>query len=204
MTISYSTQFSVPPTERTEDLWLAQSAGRGNPEAQAALVDRLMDQVRRTASYLAGQSEEAEDLAQSALIRILRSAQNYRGECSLEYWAERITVHTSAKWLEKKKRRRGIWDRTYLPDPVVASVEEEIETYRARCRLAAHLSTLGQEVRVTMVLHYLNGRSIHEVADLTDVPVNTVRGRLRIGRKRLRKKILNDPLLRVWVREMYK
>lgn len=173
----------------------------GDPASQAALVDRVLDQVRRTASYLAGGQDDAQDLAQSALIRILRAAGDFRGESTLEYWAERITVHTCAKYFEKNRRRRGLFEKTYRPAPPVMGVEEKTEAFRARHRLATLLGTLDLKIRTVMVLHYLDGYSIPETADLTDTPVNTVRGRLQEGRKKLKKKILNDPLLRVWVKE---
>ena len=192
----------APISNREADLRLMERVQQGEVEARAELVDRVLDQVRRTASYLAGGLEDAQDLAQSALIRILHAAPDYRGDASIEYWAKRITVHTCAKAFEKSKRRRGLWDRTHDAAPEQTGPEEQTETYRARLRLAELLGTLDYKVRATMVLHYLDDRSIAETADLTDAPVNTVRGRLREGRKALRKKILNDPLLRNWIKEI--
>ncbi len=174
----------------------------GDADARAELVDRVLDPVLKTTSYLAGGREDARDLAQSALIRILQAAADYRGDASIEYWAKRITVHTCAKAFEKNRRRRGLIERTHDSSPETEGIEERTEAYRARRRLAELLGTLEYKVRAVMVLHYLDDRSIAEVADLTEAPVNTVRGRLRDGRKALRKKILNDPLLRVWVKEI--
>lgn len=192
----------IEPTPEQADQWLAEKAGLGDREAQLQLVDRLLNQVRRTASYLAGGEDDADDLAQAAMIRILGAAAEYRGDCSLEYWAERITVHTCAKRFDKFRRRRQLFSRTHVPAKAVTGMEEATDAHRARRRLAELLGTLDTKVRTAMVLHYLNGHRIPEVADITGAPINTVRGRLRTGRKKLRQKILNDPLLRVWVKEV--
>jgi DNA-directed RNA polymerase specialized sigma24 family protein len=50
-----------------------------------------------------------------------------------------------------------------------------------------------------VVLHHVQGYGIVEVAEMTGAPVNTVRDRLRVGRRQLRKRILGDPALRGWL-----
>ena len=195
-------KLEIPLSDREEERRLMARVRQGEAEARAELVDRVLDPVRRTASYLAGGSGDAEDLAQTALIRILQAAREFRGEASIEHWAKRITLYTCAKAFEKRSRRRGLWEQTPLIAADVEAVDVQTEAFRARRRLAELLGTLDYKVRAVMVLHYLEDHSIAVTADLIDAPINTVRGRLREGRKALRKKILNDPLLRNWIKEI--
>ncbi len=195
-------KLNAPISNREADYRLMTRVRQGETAARAELVDRVLDPVRRTASYLARGREDAQDLAQSALIRILQAAGEFRGDASIEHWAKRITVYTCAKAFEKRTRRHGLLEQTHPPLPKVEDLEAQTEAYRARRRLAELLGTLDYKVRTAMVLHYLDDHSITETADLTDAPINTVRGRLRKGRKALRKKILNDPLLCNWIKEI--
>jgi RNA polymerase sigma factor (sigma-70 family) len=70
-----------------------------------------------------------------------------------------------------------------------------------RRRLAEVIAALPKKQRIPLVLFYLHGYEIAEIAEMTGAKLNTVRGRLRYGRARIRKKVLADPDLRKWVQE---
>jgi RNA polymerase sigma-70 factor, ECF subfamily len=183
------------------DVDLTRAAAGGDPNARRALVDRLFDRVRRTASYLSRDAADAEDLAQTALVRILGSAGGFEGESSLERWADRVTVLTAAKELEKRERRARLFAARWDARSDDAGPEHEVEANRIRAGLVAAFGRLSAPHRAAMALHYINGYGLAEVAELVDAPLNTVRGRLRAGREHLRKIIAADPLLRRWVEE---
>ena len=77
--------------------------------------------------------------------------------------------------------------------PTPAAVEDPGAELQAKRRLAALLSALPKHQTVAIVLHYIHGYKIDEIADITEASVNTVRGRIRRGRRNLKKKILSDP-----------
>ena len=147
-------------------------------------------------SYLAD-AHDAEDLAQSALIHILHSAENFRGESSLEAWADRIAIRFALKAFKKRRRRTELFESLQpAPVPRLRGSDELLADLQAKRRLSALLRELSKPQAVAMILHYVHGYKIEEVAVITDVPVNTVRGRLRSGRKKMKQKILEDPILR--------
>ncbi len=182
------------------DLELTQAASQGDPAAKRELVTSLFDQVRRTVSYLANPTRDAEDLAQLALIQILHSAGSFRGECTLKYWADRITVRTAMKQFRKRQRREKLLLSAGEPVlPIVRDVDEDVDLRKVRVRLSELLQKLSYDRRTAVVLHHVQGYGIVEIAEMTGAPVNTVRDRLRVGRKQLKKRILNDPSLKEWV-----
>lgn len=183
------------------DRALAVAAARGEPRARSALVERLLDRVRRTTSYLTLTADEADDLAQIALMEVLGSAGTFRGECKLETWADGITIRVAAQHLRKRTRREGLLARFGLAPEAPPAVEETVDLGQIRGRIAYHLSKLTPERRTAFVLRHALGHSVAEVAELTGVPVNTVRDRLRVARGQLRKRALADPVLRDWAAE---
>lgn len=187
---------------RAADLGLATEAARGDATARRRLAGRLLDRVRRTTAYLAGPGGEAEDLAQVALIKVLTSAGSFRGECTLEFWADRIAVRTVMKSIHKLRRRERLRAAIHDPEPWSPGTDERVARLLLQRRLAAKLQELAPERRAAIVLHHVEGYGVGEIAALTDAPVNTVRDRLRQGRKQLRKKIKADPALRDWVEAM--
>jgi RNA polymerase sigma-70 factor, ECF subfamily len=187
--------------EPLTSLELTRAAAQGDPAARRELVDLLFDRVRRTASFLSGNAADAEDLAQVALVRILSSAGTYQGESSLTRWADRVTVLTAAKELEKKTRRARLFAVKWAAPAPSAGVDEDTDARRIRSGLVAAVRRLPARNRAAIVLHYFRGYGVAEVAELVDAPINTVRGRLRAGREQLRKLVAADPLLRQWVSE---
>jgi RNA polymerase sigma-70 factor, ECF subfamily len=189
---------SMKAVDFTSDRALTTAAAAGRRTARRELANRLFDRVRTTISYLAP-GQEVEDLCQTALIQILKAADGYRGESSLEFWADRVAIRCVLRFFEKNKRRRQLAEENPYFTPHIISTEEQVERLRARRRLSTHLQELTGEQSVAMVLHYLHGYKIEEIADMMESPVNTVRGRLRAGRKKMRQRILSDPVLSDWM-----
>ncbi len=181
------------------DVALTRAAATGDHVARRDLVSRLLDSVRRTVTYLMGADMDAEDLAQVALIHILRSAGAFRGDCSLEYWADRIAVRTAMKHINKRRRRENLSAGVWEPPAEYLSVDDQTSRRRVRVRLAELLQKLSPERRTAVALHHVQGYDLLEISEMTGSPVNTVRDRLRVGRKQLKKHILRDPMLKEWV-----
>lgn len=187
-----------------DDLALAQNAASGDKRAQRMLVDRLMNRVRTTIGYLSGGSADADDWSQMALVEILRSVGSYRGETKLEYWSEKIAVRTAMRQI---KKRRRLLDRLAPVTPDLAespgdNPQQHATRQALRKALALHLAALKPERRTVVVLRLVNEHTISEIADITGTPVNTVRDRLRLGRKTLKRRILADPVLKDWAKSL--
>ena len=98
------------------DLMLTREAITGDPAAVRALIYRVMPRVRRTCRYLVN-SNDAADLAQLSIMEVIRSAGSFRGESTLNYWVDRVTVQTAAKVFEKRSRRKRLRDAIWNPAP---------------------------------------------------------------------------------------
>ena len=202
--MAFSMARTLPKTEvaiSREDVLLTRSAAGDDPAAKRRLLMRAVDRVHKVTSYLTRGASESEDLAQVAMVQIVQSAGSFRGESTLEYWIDRITVQTAAKHFEKRQRRKKLREGAWHPGPAVRDIEEEVALLEVRRRLSDLLSEISPPQRTAVVLHYLFGYEVSEIADLTRTKHHTVRGRLREGLKRIRHKILADPALRDWVQE---
>ena len=165
------------------------------------MVERLLPRVRTLVHYLAAGDRDADDLVQLSLVQLLRSAGAFRGDSRLEAWADRITIRTSLRYL---KRRRWREQRVCLEphdEPAGAAGQlSAAERQQLRPHLLGLLQRLAPEQRVTVVLRLMHQYSLEEIAAVTGAPVNTVRDRLQVGRRKLRRLLVRDPVLRDWVR----
>ncbi len=194
-----SVETSSSREKREEAIALTRSAALGDPRAQRELIDRLLDQVRRTVSYVLGPIQDAEDLSQVALVEIVEAAGSYRGESSLEYWASKISYRIAFRYVKKHRRREELTVSNWTPPKLQPAVDEEAGIARVRIRIAVLMQQLSPKKRTTIVLRLVEGYSLKEIAEMTGVSINTIRDRLRLGRKQLRELMLADPLLTDWV-----
>jgi len=109
---------------------------------------------------------------------------SYRGDGALESWADRVVARVTFAWLRRRKpdlasilevEDESAADETTLPDE-----------YLRRRRLVYLLDRLPHEQRYALVLHHVLGMSVDEIALETATKLETVRTRLRLGKRRLR------------------
>jgi len=101
--------------------------------------------------------------------------------------------------IHKGRRREKLAAEIWEPARAVRGIDDEASVKRLRVRLASLLQKISPERRTAVTLHHVQGYDLAEISDMTGAPVNTVRDRLRVGRKQLRKHIMRDPMLREWV-----
>jgi RNA polymerase sigma-70 factor (ECF subfamily) len=178
----------------TGDLILARRAATGDHKARCQIAERLFARICTSVRYLAGGDRDADDMVQISLMELMKSLGNYRGEGSLEAWADRITVRTTRRGLRRRRRKEEVV--RILEQPECVDTTPEPVQGKLREHLALALKKLPGRKRRVVVLRWLYQYSLEEIAAITESPVNTVRDRLRTGRKQLRKTILKDPVLR--------
>jgi RNA polymerase sigma-70 factor (ECF subfamily) len=148
--------------------------------------------------YLTGNRAEADDLAQNALVLILDSAGSYRGESALEHWACRVAVRNAIRQIRKARRRRELDEEISPPETPFRGAEEAADLAGLRQRLAKLLAKLSLKQRAVVVMFHVEGLSIPEIAEATGAPLNTVRHRLHVGRKKLWAAARKDRRVREW------
>jgi RNA polymerase sigma factor (sigma-70 family) len=148
------------------------------PELVGAMAGRLYSGLRR----LTGDHQEAEDLAQEALIRAYRALSGYdrpRVESlRLEAWMWTIALNLGRNHLRDRARR---------PIPAVAldravSDQEPADDAAWDRRLGA----LPRAQRIAVVLRHVAGLSIAEISEVTGRPEGTVKADIHRALDRLR------------------
>ncbi|MBN2718068.1 MAG: sigma-70 family RNA polymerase sigma factor [Deltaproteobacteria bacterium] len=187
--------------EMDDVLQICRLSAEGDEKARRQLMEMLYERIHRTASYVSANLEDAKDIAQVACVEVLLSAGSYRGEASLQYWADRVTIQTAAKMFTKRKRRQNLREKFLQPSAQPMATDEQIERSVVRNRLTEYLHEMKHKQREAVVLRYIHGYTNQQVADLCGIPLETARARLKKGRAELKKRVLKDPLLAAWVKE---
>lgn len=176
--MSWKPSALAPAAQLAADLRLMEAVARGERSAREELVRRLMPRAQRLCQALLRNASDAKDACQTALLQILRSAPTYRGECSVEYWADRIVTRTALRWMAAERRKR----HPVLPNE--AGVDGG--SAQPRVLLRECLTRLSEPQRTTLVLRACFEYSVDEIAALTNCSRNTVKDRLTRARQMLR------------------
>jgi RNA polymerase sigma-70 factor (ECF subfamily) len=166
------------------------AAAGGDRAAAQELLTEVVPRVANLVRYLIGTDSEVDDITQRVLIELLRSLHTYRGESKFTTWTDRITIRTT---LSHVRRRRAAVARYRdaagdLAASGVSGQGDTPEQYLARREAVQVLDQLPEEQRTAVVLHYLVGLSVPELAEQLAIPFETVRSRLRIGLQKLRER----------------
>lgn len=149
-----------------------------NEEFTRAILG-MMGTLYRVASAQLRQQADREDAVQECLRKAWEMRHRLRDERYLQTWVIRILLNEC----HTMQRRMG---RT-LPAQDIPAVQHEPETGP----LKTALLQLEERYRVPILLHYIEGYSVAEVAGILRVPQGTVKTWLSRGRKAL-KAILDE------------
>ncbi len=161
----------------------------GDAEAFAVLYDRHSRAAYSLSYRMMGERQAAEDLTQDAFLKVWRSAGGYRSERgSVRTWVLSIVHNRGIDSLRSLASRRRTQDRVEQTAPRSQPSEAFAETWRNRQReqIREALDTLPTEQVKILELAYFSGFTHVEISNLLDIPLGTVKGRMRLGLKKIR------------------
>lgn len=169
---------------RLEEASLIAQARAGDQSAFGELVARYQVAVYNLCYRMLGQSEEAEDAAQEVFLRIYRQLRSYDPAHRFSTWVLSIASHYCIDQL--RKRRLTIvpidsivgWARSRQPQPDDLALDGE-----QRDQIQAFLHKLPEKYRLALVLRYWYDLSYSEMAQVMELPENTVKTRLHRARQ---------------------
>jgi RNA polymerase sigma-70 factor, ECF subfamily len=176
----------VSSSDAQAEVELMAAVAANDPSAQRVVAQRLAPRVRRVAGLLCRNPADADDAAQASLIEILRSAGSFRVATSLERWADRVTVRTTLRTVRRERSRRGLLER-WVPADLLPWGTHAVQSAVEAVNLDTLLKRLSHERFEAFVLHHALDYTVDEIAELTGAPVGTVKDRLVVARKQLRK-----------------
>ena len=164
---------------------LLRSAAAGRPDAVRTLLDTTGDVLYGfVLARVGGQGPAAEDVVQETYVEAMRSAHTYRGDAALTTWLCAIARRRLIRHYDAERRqedaRAGLTElRPRLVDEL-QSVDESDAVMLALGRLPA-------TQRQVLVLKYLDGLSVEEIAATLGRERVQVQSLLQRGRDGLRK-----------------
>ena len=148
------------------------------------LVEREQEALRGFLLYLCcGNKEEADDIAQDALVKAYLSSAGYQEKGRFRSWLFKIAHNTFLNHKASCRTTESIEEARMLVSNNTADASfEHQDLYLA-------LRTLPPKERSAITLYYLNGYNIKEIAAITEASEDAVKKQLSRGRDQLKEKL---------------
>lgn len=182
-------------SEILNDKELVQRYQNGDVASFQLLVDRYQDKVFSYILMLVKDKQLADDLFQDTFLKIIRTlkAGAYQEEGKFIQFAMRIAHNLIIDYYRKAKRLPmvdptkddyDLMDNVRMSDP---SVEDKMVTEQIYSDLRSMIEFLPEEQREVLQMRMYSDMSFKEIADATNVSINTALGRMRYAIINLRK-----------------
>lgn len=197
---SWSMRTQPRPQSGSQCAALALQAQAGDREALAALLRTLAPRLRSSAARILGPGAaarglDADDVLQEGLVELVRALGALREASKIESYALRIVTRRAIRARRRaKKLERAPMDATPLEDES-ASPEFDFEQRRKAEALLDLLDELPSAQAEALYLRVALGHTLAEVSQVMEVSPETVRSRVRLARKSIRKKLGKRPEL---------
>lgn len=169
-------------------------------EAFNEIVFRYKDRLVNFLFRYTGNRDDSEDLAQDTFLKLYRSKHLYREIAKFSTWFYTIAINLAKTNLRKKGRYNAISISEFDPDgekdfdlpakgqispddSANASIENEF--------IQKAINSLNEKFREVIILRDIQDLEYEEIAQITDLPLGTVKSRINRGRERL-KELLSD------------
>ena len=174
------------------DVQLIRRILSGSDEAFGILVRRHHKAIHALAWRKVGDFHVAEEIAQDTFVQVYKNLSQLRNPNQFSGWMYVIATRLCLKWIQKHQPAIQSLEDTPVEEIDEASYthhvveQQEIEIAEDRHELVEKLlSKLPESERTVVTLHYLGEMTSKEIGRYLGVSVNTIKSRLRRGRKRL-------------------
>lgn len=186
-----------PAALRLSRLVVAVGASRD----RAAFGELFAHFAPRIKAYLMRQGAaeaQAEELAQEAMVMVWRRAESFDpAKSAASTWIFTIARNKRIDALRRERRPDYDPEDPTLPPVLVpespATAERAVETAQQAARLARAIQALPAEQAELVRMAYFEDKAHGQIAGETDLPLGTVKSRLRLALARLRKALEEDP-----------
>ena len=160
------------------------------------------EKIHRYLARLAGETE-AEDLTQEVFIRVSQGLKDFRGTSKLSTWIYRIATNTALDRLRSPSFQRltqelllidleGKEEYKYIPlRESVSSIDQRLIQKEMNNCIKNVIKKLPEDYRTVIVLSELEELKNHEIAEILQVSLDTVKIRLYRARAKLKKEMKN-------------
>ncbi|NVB41148.1 RNA polymerase sigma factor [Pseudenhygromyxa sp. WMMC2535] len=176
----------MPMAEPTSDLELFEAWRQGDQRAGRELFARHFDAIYRFFRSKID-DESAEELTQQTFMGCVKGRERYRGDASFRTYLYTIARNRLYTHIRDRNRRDAVIEvgQQSVADLDLGSPTQQIAVKREHQLLLRAMRRLSLDMQIALELHYWEGLSVREIAEVIETPEGTIKRRLQRARARL-------------------
>lgn len=166
----------------------------GYEQAFNLLVSRFKDRLHNFLYRYTHDHQDCEDLVQETFLRVYRSRHSYERIAKFSTWMYTIALNLAKSLYKKKKRMTTVTihkdesdpeDRPMKLEDTAILQDDSLHEKMCMDHLEKALNKLGDDFKEVVVLRDVQQLAYDEIAEITDLPMGTVKSRINRGRAQL-------------------
>jgi RNA polymerase sigma-70 factor (ECF subfamily) len=162
------------------------------------LVHRYGARLLRFVAFSIGDQDLAQSIVQDCFMKAYNARENFRGDCSVQTWLNRIALNMildhqrTQKFRFWRSFRKTAVDITEIASTLpsrASTPEKDLLRQERAAQVAKALESLSFNQRTIFLMHFQEGMNIPEISSAIDMSVNTVKTHLHRAVKAVREKI---------------
>jgi RNA polymerase sigma-70 factor (ECF subfamily) len=171
------------PAENPSDMALALRMLEDPVAASSELFTRFSADVNRLVWRLLGADPDHNDIVQQVFYKVMHHGRRLRDPARLGAWVQSITVNTVYEELRRRDVRR-LFAREADTVELHSDLVRDVESRDLLLRAKAVIDKLPAKERIVFLLHFVEERSLLEVAELCGYSLATAKRRLNAANRR--------------------
>jgi RNA polymerase sigma-70 factor (ECF subfamily) len=165
-------------------------ASRQDRPAYSELFGYYAPRVKSYLMRLGADGGQAEEIAQDVMVTVWRKASLFdRRQASVSTWIFRIARNRRIDVFRRTKRPDLDPEETMILPAGVEAPEARVEAMETETRVRAAMKDLPEEQLLLLRLAFYEGLSHREIAEKLDVPLGTVKSRIRLAFAKMKSRL---------------
>ena len=182
-----------PKIDRSDE-YLLELALQGDQACFGQLIERWQRKIYGFICRYVGNSSDAQDLTQDTFTKAYRNLDRLSDPARFSSWLYKIALNECRMRFRRQRRVHSVSLQDERDDP--ARPELAVETVTPETELAAKedrellqeaFSELPEEQKAVILMKEYQGLKFHEISEILGIPLSTVKSRMYLGLKTLRK-----------------
>jgi RNA polymerase sigma-70 factor (ECF subfamily) len=179
--------------DKDRETALVRDCQRGDRQALDTLVRHFEKPVYNAAYRMLGNVDEAADVTQTAFMKLFENIGRFDSSYRLFSWIYRIALNEAINQLNRRRQLESLEEASFADRDVL---QEDLSAAQLSSRVQAVLMDLNEDHRTVIVLRYFTECSYHQIGEILELPVKTVKSRLFTARQQLKSRLQQHGIFR--------
>lgn len=176
------------------DRALIKASCKGDSSAFATLVSLYQNRVRAFGMSFFKNAQDTDDFVQEVFIKVYTKLESFRGESLFSTWLMRLAYNQAVNSVNRRKTYDTLSDKIELFDNDYTPEEQQIRKHTIEV-IRNIVAQMPEKYSTCLDMYFFYDMSYNDIAEILDIPVNTIKSHIFRAKKMLRDKLVENNLI---------